>query len=434
MPLASRTTRRRFLSNSAAALLAQGVWTARSRAAARSSLEKLQLAAIGVANRGGENLQGVASEEIVAICDIDANYLAEARRKHPAAKSYADYRELLAAEAGRLDGVVISTPDHHHAPAAMRAIQAGLHVYCEKPLTHTVEEARLIAEAARRRGVVTQLGTQIHAGDNYRRTVELVRSGVLGPIREVHVRVGSQWSGVGLDCPSAPPPAEIDWDLWLGPAPPRDFSPGKYHPFHWRRWWDFGGGSLADMGCHYIDLVFWALDLLHPTRCAATGAAPDPNGCPTGLTVEYDFPARGPRGPVRLVWYDGQHAPPPEIAAVLASNGVLFVGEEGQVLADYSQHRLLPEDKFRGFVPPPAVLAASRGHHAEWIEACKHGGQPTCHFDYAGPLTETVLLGNVAFRAGQPLAWDADALRATNCPAADALLRKQYRPGWEVRL
>jgi predicted dehydrogenase len=424
--------RRRFLAGSAAALLARGVWSSTSCAASTSSLEKLQLAAIGVANRAVGNLEGVASEALVALCDVDEDFLGRARQQYPDARVYADYRELIAAERGRVDGVVISTPDHHHALPALLAMRQGMHVYLEKPLAHTVREVRLLTEVAREQGVVTQLGTQIHAGDNYRRVVELVRSGAIGPIDEVHVRVGSQWSGVGRTLTASEPPRHLNWDLWLGPASQRDYSPGNYHPMEWRRWWDFGGGSLGDMGCHYLDLVFWALELTAPTRCAATGASPDPEGCPTGLTVAYDFPANGDRGPLRVTWYDGEHAPPAEAATDLRENGVLFVGRDGRLLADYSRWQLLPAEKFADFSPPAPTLAPSIGHHAEWIAACKQGGSTTCDFAYSGPLTETVLLGNVAYRANATLEWDAPHLRIANAPEAEQFLDKTYRPGWEV--
>jgi len=380
----------------------------------------------------GANVGGVEGENIVALCDVDSNYLERSAQRFPNARTYADYREMLDKEAGKIDAVVVSTADHNHAPAAIRAIRAGMHVYCEKPLTHTVQESRIVAEAAKKHGVATQLGTQIHAGDNYRRVVEIIQSGAIGDVTEVHVWVGKGWGGGERPEVGEDPPPNLSWDLWLGPAPYRPFSPGRYHPAQWRRWWDFGQGTLGDMACHYMDLPFWALKLRHPTSCEAEGPEVHPETCPLGLIVRYEFPEREGLAPVRFTWYDGTLIPREVAGERVPGNGVMFVGSEGKMYADYGNYRLFPTDKFADFKPPAQTIPPSIGHHAEWIKACKDGSPTTCNFDYSGALTEAVLLGNVAYRVGQKLQWDAKELRAVNCPAADKYIRKEYRPGWEV--
>ncbi len=430
----TRVTRRHFLQTSAAAtaMLSAGVWSASARGASRSANEKLNIACIGTANRAAADIDGLKNESIVALVDVDKDYLDRAAANFPSARTYADYREMLTKEAGKIDAVMVGTPDHHHAPATIRAIRAGLHVYCEKPLTHTVQEARLVAEAAKQMGVATQLGTQIHAEENYRRVVEIVQAGTIGDVVEVHVWVGKGWGGGERPAEGQVPPANLSWDLWLGAAPERPFWPGIYHPANWRRWWDFGQGTLGDMACHYMDLPFWALKLRHPTHCEAEGPAVHPETCPLGLIVRYQFPERGQLPPVKLTWYDGDMIPQEVAGERVPGNGVMFVGTEGKMFADYGRYRLFPTDKFADFEPPAKSIPDSIGHHNEWIKACKEGSPTTCNFDYSGALTESVLLGNVAYRVGKPLEWDAENLKATNCPEADKYISKVYRPGWEV--
>lgn len=414
------------------ATLSTGVWSQLAARDSKSPNEKLNIACIGTANRAAADVDGVKGENIVALCDVDKNYLSRAAAQFPNARTYADYRELLAKEAGKLEAVVVGTADHHHAPASLRAIRAGLHVYCEKPLTHTVQEARLVAEAAKQHGVATQLGTQIHAENNYRRVVEIIQAGAIGDVTEAHVWVGKGWGGGDRPEGSQEPPATLSWDLWLGPAPVRPFWPGIYHPANWRRWWDFGQGTLGDMACHYMDLPFWALKLRHPISCEAEGPPVHPETCPLGLIVRYEFPAREGLPPVRLTWYDGNRIPKEVAGEKVPGSGVMFIGSEGKMYADYSRYRLFPSEKFANYQPPQPTIPPSIGHHAEWIKACKDGSPTTCNFDYSGALTEAVLLGNVAYRTGQKLAWDAKQLVATNCPAADKYIRKTYRAGWEV--
>jgi predicted dehydrogenase len=412
--------------------LVAGVFTGTAARPSLAANDKLQIACIGTANRATANIDGVAGQAIVAVCDIDDTYLDAAKKRFPDARGYVDYRELIEKETGKVDAVVVSTADHNHAPASIRAIRKKMHVYCEKPLTHTVAEARLVAEEAKKFGVATQLGTQIHAGDNYRRVVEIIRAGVIGDVTDVHVWVGKGWGGGDRPEGGQEPPPNLHWDLWLGPAPVRPFLPGRYHPAQWRRWWDFGNGTLGDMGCHYMDLPFWALDLRHPTSCEAEGPPVHPETCPLGLVVRYAFPARGDRPPVKFTWYDGTLTPKEVGGQKVPGSGVMFIGTGGMMFADYGSYRLFPQEKFAGFTPPAPTIPKSMGHYAEWITACREGTPTTCNFDYSGALSEAVLLGTVAYRLGKKLDWDGPSLRATNCPEADRLVRKQYRAGWEV--
>ncbi len=428
------SNRRDFLktTTAGAAAISASVWTGAQAKESSSPNQKMNIACIGTANRAAADIKGVEGENIVALVDVDQKYLKTKLKEFPSARTYADYREMLEAEKGKIDAVVIGTSDHHHAPATIRAIRAGLHVYCEKPLTHTIHEARVIAEAAKEAGVATQLGTQIHAGNNYRRVTEIIQSGAIGDVIEAHVWVGKGWGGGDRPEKGVEPPEHLSWDLWLGAAPERPFAPGRYHPAQWRRWWDFGQGTLGDMGCHYMDLPFWALKLRHPTSCVAKGPEVHPETCPLGLTVQYEFPQRGDLAPCKLTWYDGNMTPKKVAGERVPGSGVMFVGTEGHMFADYGSYKLFPREKFSDFQAPKESIPNSIGHHAEWIKACKDGSPTTCNFDYSGALTETVLLGNVAFRTGEKLDWDAANLKATNCDAADQYISKEYRSGWEV--
>ena len=360
---------------------------------------------------------------------MDDNYLGKAAQDYGVKTTYNDFRRMV--EQPGIDAVVICTPDHIHAPATLTSLRLGKHVYCEKPLTHTVAEARLVAQEAAKAKVATQMGTQIHAGDNYRRVVELIQAGAIGNVAEVHTWAGRAWGGGDRPKDTPPVPSYLHWDLWLGPAPERPYNP-VYVPANWRKWWDFGGGNLGDMACHHLDLPFWALGLRAPTSVEAFGPAVNPETCPLGLSVAYEFPARGEQPAVKITWYDGDKIPQKIHGQATGGGGNLFVGDKGMLWADYGSYRLLPESSFVGFKPPAPTIPSSIGHHAEWIAACKTGSPTTCNFDYAGALTETVLLGNVAYRTGQKLAWDATALKATNSPEADRFISTPSRPGWGV--
>lgn len=441
-------TRRRFLQASAAAAGALA-WNAPAIVRGRNLNERLRIAIIGCGGRGASNMRAVESEEIVAVCDVNESNLNFAAQRHPRARKDVDFRRIFD-HAGELDAVVVSTCEHTHAFATLPALQLGKHVYCEKPLTHNVWEARVVREAAVKAGVATQMGTQIHAEDNYRRVVELIQTGAIGPVREVHVWVSRAWGWHASEAdarqhqdivfvqqrPSEaePVPSELNWDLWLGPAPARPFHSVYFPGPKWYRWWDFGNGTMSDLGSHWIDLPFWALRLDHPLTIEATGPPVHAELAPASMQATYEYGARGELPPVRLTWYQGTHKPPLWTDSRIPrwSDGVLFVGDRGMLLSDYGRHTLLPETEFDGFKRPDPFIPKSLGHHAEWLHACKTGEPTTCNFEYAGWLTEANHLGNVAYRTGRKLEWDAKHLRATNAPEADQYVRREYRSGWKL--
>ncbi len=434
-------TRREMLRT---ATVAAGIWTATgslARAQADSPNEKLNIAGIGVGGRGAGDVNGTAHENLVALCDVDEKRAAQTFQRYPKARQFKDFRKMLDEIHNQIDAVVIGTPDHTHAPAGVMAMKLGKHCYCEKPLTHSVYEARVMADVARENKLVTQLGTQIHAGTNYRRVVELVQSGAVGSIREVHVWLGANFKGSPKptnmsqpDAPSDQPPVPetLDWDLWLGPAPYRPYHP-TYAPFGWRYWWNFANGQLGDFFCHYCDLAFWALKLRHPTSVEAEGPV-HPESAARWTIAKQEHPARGDLPPVTLNWYNGGPYPAfmKEKKIPRWGSAVLFIGSDGMLISDYGKHQLLPEEKFADFKPPEPFIPNSIGHHREWTEACKTGGPTTCNFDYSGALTEAALLCNVALRTGKKLNWDAKNLKAIGCPEADAFIQREYRKGWTL--
>lgn len=441
-----RSTRRQF--GRALAGTALAGWAAPAVVRGRNLNERLNIACIGVGGRGGSNLQEVAAENVVALCDVYEGAIARQASTHPKARRVTDFRRLYD-HADEFDAVVVSTTEHTHAFATLPALQLGKHVYCEKPLTHDVWEARIIREAAARARVATQMGTQIHAGDNYRRVVELIQSGAIGKVSEAHVWVGRAWGWQSdeaakrhgdivsvRDRPASadPIPKGLDWDLWIGPAPDRPYNDVYFPGPKWYRWWDFGNGTMSDLGSHWVDLPFWALKLRAPKAIEASGPPPHPEIAPASMHVAYEYAALGDQPEVRLTWYQGEDRPEPWRSGAIPKwdSGVLFVGSGGMLLADYSKHRLLPEERFRDFKPPAPTIPKSIGHHAEWLLACKTGSPTTCNFEYAGWLTEANHLGNVAYRVGKRLEWDAVGLRATNAPEADPLIRREYRKGWSL--
>lgn len=433
-PFSRRTFVKTSTAVGAALFLPRSVWGAN---------EKLNVACVGVTGRGGEDMDGVSRENVVAICDCDERNLKTAGMKAEVAqaKRYFDFRTLLEEMGDKIDAVVVGVPDHNHAPVALAAMRMGKHVYCEKPLAHNVREIRIMRETAKQKKLATQMGTQIHAGENYRRVVELVKAGAIGRISRVHNWVPTSYSGSqkNVKRPEGTPPVPegLHWDLWLGPASERPYHP-DYHPFWWRGWWDFANGALGDMACHHMDLPHWSLDLREPETVESKAPEPDDEMAPKWQVVDYHYAARGDEPPVHLTWYHGGKRPP-ELEEIEAkqekkqswSAGTLFVGEGGMLLSDYDKHVLLPEEKFKDFQRPEKSIPKSAGHHAEWIKACKQGTPTTCNFDYSGALAETVLLGCVAHRAGTKIKWDARAMR-TDSAAANRFLRRDYRKGWEI--
>jgi len=432
--MSGRTNRRDFLKSTT--LATAGFWVAgTSRAAdgSRSPNEKLNIGVIGADGRGRANMNGCQSENFVALCDVDSKRLARTAKIYPKAKTYEDWRELL--DQKNIDAVIVSTTDHTHALASVGAMKRGMHVYCEKPLAHSVHEARVMRETYNKAKVATQMGTQIHATDNYRRVVELIQSGAIGPVREAHVWCGRK--GHGRDRPTEvqPVPDHLNWDLWLGPAPERPYH-SSYLPgcMTWEQWWDFGNGCLGDMGSHLIDLPFWALKLRQPLTIEAEGEPLKPETYPHWLKIHWEHPAAGDRPPLTLHWYDGIQRPKSPEGHDLDKwgIGVLFVGDKGMLLADYGRRILLPEADFKDFKPPEPWIPKSLGHYKEWLHGCKTGAATLCNFDYSGMLIEHNLLGTVAFRTGKKLDWDPENLRARNCPQADKYIRRKYRKGWTI--
>jgi predicted dehydrogenase len=466
-----RLSRRRFLGGAALStasfmVLPGAVLGLRG---APSPNEKLNLAGIGIGGQGEHDLMNLESENIVALCDVDNKYAAHVFKKYPNAKRFSDYRRMLD-EMKEIDGVVIATPDHHHACASLAAIQRGKHVYCEKPLTHSVWEARHVTEAARAAKIATQMGNGGQASEATRRLCELVWSGAIGKVHEVHIWTDRPAQGLlkeywpqGMPRPTDTPPVPdtLDWDLWLGPAPSRPYHPA-YLPFKWRGWWDFGTGALGDIGCHSMDPVFRALKLGAPLSIQASSTRPNEESFPAGSMVTYEFAARtaalqainchvkhlhgaaagGIAMPAcKLHWYDGGLRPPrPEdlpAGAQMGANGRLLVGERGFILGSITGGAVYPKSRADACKNLPQTLPRSAGHYAEWIAACKGGEPAGSNFDWAGPLAETVLLGNVALRAQLreeltlcKLLWDPVAFKFTNSDEANAFLRSEYRPGW----
>jgi len=446
----ARRTRRQFLATTA--VVAGSALVARTVPAedVTAPQEKLNLGIIGVGGRGAGNLADVSGENIVALCDVNHQVLNQTAARFPQAATYHDWRELI--KDAEIDAVVISTADHHHALAAIAAMRAGKHVYCEKPLAATVQEARLMQReyGQRRDKLVTQMGTQIHATENYRRVVELVQAGAIGPVREAHVWCGRSISPIGkVELDPQPEPGDFSWDLWLGPAPARPYNAGYWRGgnLNWNRRWDFGNGVLGDMGSHLIDLPFWALELRHPLSVQSEGPAPDPHACPPWQVVTWQHPARSGNPvlnhPVEVVWYhgpEGMRRRSERLQPQLKTDtdlgqwfiGVAFVGNDGLLVTDYDKHLLSPADQFAQYERPQPSIPRSVGHHREWLEACKKGSPTTCNFDYSGVLIEHNLLGNVAHRSGTRLEWDAESGQITNHPQANELLTRSYREGWNL--
>jgi predicted dehydrogenase len=456
--MSRRTNRRDFLKQSA--LAGAGFWVAGglTRADSKSANEKINIACIGVGGKGQSDTEQAGKlGNIVALCDIDDHTLDGMAQNFPSAKKYNDFRTMLQEMGKEIDAVTVSTPDHTHAAASIMAMKMKKHVYCQKPLTHTVYEARLMRETAAKYGVATQMGNQGSAADGLRRAVEIIQAGAIGPVREAHVwtnrPVWPQAPKIVSRPPAEDPPKHVHWDLWLGPAPVRPYSGLKqdnghppYHDFNWRGWWDFGTGALGDMACHTANLPFRALKLGYPTSIAAESGPLNPETYPEWARVQFEFPARGEMPPVKLTWYEGRKdghlvLPPADLikGRKFSGSGSLLVGDKGILFSpdDYGKdYKLLPAQDFEGYKGPPKTLPRNNGDDpgmkAEWIAAIKGGPAAMSNFDFAAMLTETILLGNVAMRVGKKLEWDGPNMKVKNCPEAEQYLRTEYRKGWTL--
>ena len=399
--------------------------------------EKLNIAGIGVGGQGAGDLQKMEDENIVALCDVDAKYAAHTFKKYPKAEVFKDYRVMLEKRKD-IDAVMIATPDHMHAPITLAALRAGKHVYVEKPMAHTIEEARVMTRVAKETGLVTQMGNNGHGGEGLRLTREWIQAGAIGAVHEVHVwsdRPGKWWKQ-DLNRPTERPPvpATLEWNLWLGAAPERPYHP-VYIPKAWRGWFDFGTGALGDMAIHNMDPAFYALDLDAPVAVEAQTSPLKKESYPAWQIITNEFAAKGSRPAVKMVWYDGGKMPPRpaglEESRTLADNGIYFVGDQGAMLCGgwSGPPRLLPESKMQDFQRPPKSILRSIGHHAEWIEACKQGKPEDAKagFAYSGSFTESLLVGNLAVRLQKRIEWDSAAMKASNAPEADRLIHASYR-------
>ena len=405
--------------------------------------EKLAIAGIGIGGRGRGVLKELAGESIVALCDVDSVKAGGTFDTYPKAERSVDYRAMLDRQKN-IDAVMIATPDHMHAPIAVAALRAGKHVYVEKPMAHSIEEARVMTRVARETGLVTQMGNNGHAGDGLRLTREWLQAGAIGPVREIHSwtdRPGKWWKQ-DLDRPTLPlppVPSTLAWDLWLGAAPERPYSK-LYHPHDWRGWFDFGTGALGDMAIHNMDPAFYALDLGAPSAVEATTSELKAETYPLWTILRYEFAADGARPALALTWYDGGKTPPrprdlPD-SVTLADNGITFIGDRGTMVCGgwSGAPTLYPESRRQEFTVPAATIPRSASHYGEWVQACKDGKPEGARagFAYSGPFTEALLVGNLALRLQKRIEWDTATMKATNAPEAEPLIHKRYRPGFGI--
>jgi len=438
--------RRKFLKGAAAAGLAVHILPRHVLGGEGQTApsDKLNIAGVGVGGQGGGDLGdgAIASQNIVGLCDVDSNRAAGSVKRFPKAEFFKDYRVMLEKCKG-IEAVVIGTPDHMHAPVALACLRAGKHVYVEKPLCHTIEEARLLTKVAKETGLVTQMGNQGHGGEGLRATREWIQAGVIGTIKEAHCwsdRPGRFWTqAVQRPADTPPVPATLDWNLWLGAAPERPYHP-KYCPREWRGWFDFGNGAMGDMAVHNMDPAFYALDLDTPLATEAQTSEPFPESYPAWEIITYEFAAKGARPAFKLVWYDGGKMPvrPEEFdeGFKLGDNGIYFRGEKGVIFCEgwAGMPRLFPRSLRKDFQPPPKTIPRSPGHRVEWVKACKarKPDDAKAGFAYSGPYVESLLIGNLASRFRKRIEWDAANMKASNAPEADPLIRKKYRPGFGI--
>jgi predicted dehydrogenase len=436
-------SRRQFMGGAAAAAMAFTIVP--SHVLAQPPSNKLNIAGVGIGGMGGSNVRACRDENIVALCDVDEKYAGKVFQSYPKAKVWFDFREMLDKQKD-IEAVIVATPDHLHAVVSMEAMKRGKHVYCQKPLTRLVAEARALTEAARKYKVVTQMGNQGHSGNGVRDICEWIWDGAIGEIREVHAWTNRPVWPQGIDRPKETPPVPetMHWDLWIGPAPTRPYNT-IYAPFNWRGWWDFGGGALADMACHVLDPVFWALKLKYPLSVQASCTSVNDETFPLASIVHYEFPAREGMPAVKVHWYDGGLKPEkPEALGDMqigqAASNVLFMGSKGVLrCGEYGDDpHLFPLSLMREYKRPPKTLERiNTSHEGNWIEACKTGGKATSNFDYSGPLTEMVTMGNLAIRpenVGKKLEWDGENMRVTNEEKANDYVHPHYREGWSLEM
>ena len=437
----SALNRRAFLRRST--VLAAGIaFPFIAKSTVRGANGRLNVAGIGVGGKGWTDITSCDSENIVGLCDVDAGRLAKAGEKYPQAKQFADWREMFDKLGKEIDAVTVSTPDHTHFPASMRAIRERKHVYCQKPLTHTVWEARTLAVAARKAKVATQMGNQGISHPKLRRDAELIKAGAIGDVRELHCwtdRPGSWWKQAMQRPTTFPPvPAGLSYDLWLGTAPARPYHPAWGH-FAWRGWWDFGTGAIGDMGCHLLNLPALAMDMRDPVAVEATSEGANSETGPAWSHIIWDFPARSGRPAFKFHWYDGGKLPPAELfpASAHASNGILLVGSKDSFRGNYEGAGVFKSGAtIEDFKQVPEIFPKGKNwdrcHYEEWTAACKGGPKTSSNFDVSGPVTEIVLLGNVALRAGQRIEWDSKKLKVTNVKSANQYVRTTPRAGFKV--
>ena len=443
-----KTSRRKFLQGAAGAVTAFTIVPDHvlGGAGRTAPSDKLNIAIIGVGGRGGASVNGCGRENIVALCDVDTSRTKNAFEKHPGAKVYKDFRKMLDEMDNRIDAVAVCTPDHTNAVACMDAITRGKHVFCEKPLAHSIYEIRELVKAARKHKIVTQLGNQGHSSNSIRMFCEWIWDGAIGNVTEVHAACGANHCRINQlskrnDTHDIPP--ELDWDLWLGPAKHRKYNP-MYAPGSWRGWMPFGSGTIGDWVCHVVDPVFWALDLGAPTTIQAEADDYNPkkhaDTFPSGSVITFQFPAKGKRGPVKLLWHSGERKIPRpddlEAGRKVPQTGAIVIGDKGKIM--HGSHgaggvRIFPEAKMKAYKLPEETIPRVRGHHQDWLQAIKNGGKPGSNFDYGGPLTELARLGIIAMQMlGQKLEWDSENMKFTNCDDANQFISPPSRQGWTL--